>query len=284
MTHPPAAASEAHGTTHAPASVGEVPRFSVEPIGFVRSALATKVQAARQPRAAQGTTARIELLPGRNFEHALEDLSRWELIWVIFWFHHNTGWRPKVLPPRSTTGRKGVFATRSPHRPNPLGLSVVRLERIDGLTLHIRDADMLDGTPVLDLKPYVAYADAHPTAGTGWLDSKDPLPAYEVHFHALAAEQIAWIETHTGLAIGERIRSTLALGPAPHPYRRIRRVENAMQLAVKEWRVRFTVNGREVWVSRVDSGFRPSQLAAADLDDTRRPHREFSERWPLSKS
>ena len=146
----------------------------LQPIGFVRSALATKVQAARQPRTAAGTPARIELLPGRNFEHALEDLARWKLIWVIFWFHHNPGWRPKVLPPRSTTGRKGVFATRSPHRPNPLGISVVRLTRVEGLVLHIRDADMLDGTPVLDLKPYVAYTDAHPDAGTGWLEDTAP--------------------------------------------------------------------------------------------------------------
>src|SRR5262245_24936065 len=121
-------------------------RLILDPIGYVRSGPATKVQAARQPRAANGASAVIELLPGRHFEHALEDLERWELIWVIFWFHRNAGWRPKVLPPRSTTGRKGVFATRSPHRPNPIGMSVVRLDRVDGLTLHIRDADMLDWT------------------------------------------------------------------------------------------------------------------------------------------
>ena len=197
----------------------------LDPIGFLRSPLANKVQAARQPRAAAGTPARIELLPGRNFEHALEDLAHWELIWVLFWFHQNAGWRPKVLPPRSTTGRKGVFATRSPHRPNPIGMSVVRLERVEGLTLHIRDADMLDGTPILDLKPYVAYTDAHPRAGNGWLEDEghadadaqpsDPLLAYAVDFDAVAAEQTAWIETHTGFAIGERIRSSLALGPAP---------------------------------------------------------------------
>jgi tRNA-Thr(GGU) m(6)t(6)A37 methyltransferase TsaA len=257
-----------------------VPRFSVEPIGFVRSPLATKVEAERQPGVAADTAARIELLPGRNFEHALEDLASWELIWVIFWFHHNAGWRPKVLPPRSTTGRKGVFATRSPHRPNPLGLSVVKLERIDGLTLHIRDADMLDGTPVLDLKPYIAYADAHPEAGTGWLDGADPVPAYIVHFDTLAAEQVAWIETHPGLAIGERIRSTLTLGPAPHPYRRIRRMENDLQLAVKEWRVRFTVADRDVRVTRLESGFRASQLAASDLDEVCRKHKAFSALWP----
>jgi len=280
MDPPRIEASEADsGAADARAIAGAVPRFSVEPIGFVRSPLVTKVEAERQPRAAQGVTARIELLPGRNFEHALEDLARWELIWVIFWFHHNSGWRPKVLPPRSTSGRKGVFATRSPHRPNPLGLSVVRLERIDGLILHIRDADMLDGTPVLDLKPYIAYADAHPDAGAGWLEGADPVAAYVVRFDTLAAEQIAWIESHTGLAIGERIRAALALGPEPHPYRRIRRMESGMQLAVKEWRVRFTVAGRDVQVTRLESGFRASQLAATDLDEVRRKHAEFSALW-----
>jgi tRNA-Thr(GGU) m(6)t(6)A37 methyltransferase TsaA len=267
--------------------------ITLEPIGFVRSPLATKVQAARQPRAAAGTPARIELLPGHNFEHALEDLAQWELIWVIFWFHLNPGWRPKVLPPRSTTGRKGVFATRSPHRPNPIGMSVVRLESVNGLILSIRDADMLDGTPVLDLKPYVAYTDAHPAAGTGWLEHAarsgtgtqpcDPVRAYAVHFEARAAEQAMWIETHTGLAIRERIHSTLALGPAPHPYRRIRRVADGMQLSVKEWRVRFSVVEREVQVIEIRSGYRDSQLAAGGTDESRRPHREFLAIWPRER-
>jgi tRNA-Thr(GGU) m(6)t(6)A37 methyltransferase TsaA len=256
-------------------------RLVLEPIGFLRSPHATKVQAARQPSVAAGTQARIELLPGRNFEHALEDLASWELIWVIFWFHQNPGWRPKVLPPRSTTGRKGVFATRSPHRPNPIGMSVVRLERVEGLILHIRDADMLDGTPVLDLKPYVAYTDAHPDAGNGWLQPSDPVRAYAVRFDALAADQAMWIETHTGLAIGERIRATLELGPEPHPYRRIRQVDDFMQLAVKEWRVRFIVTGRDVRVIGIDSGFRTSQLAGTD--ESLRAHRDFLQRWPRDR-
>jgi tRNA (adenine37-N6)-methyltransferase len=264
--------------------------LTLEPIGFLKSPLATKVQAARQPRAAVGTAATIELLPGRNFEHALQDLAHWELIWVIFWFHLNPGWRPKVLPPRSTNGRKGVFATRSPHRPNPIGMSVVRLDRVDGLTLYIRDSDMLDGTPVLDLKPYVAYTDAHPGAGTGWLEDaarsgmreqpSDPVPAYVVQFEPLAAEQAEWIETHTGLAIRERIQSTLALGPTPHPYRRIRRLDEWLQLSVKEWRVRFTVVERDIRVIEIHTGFRASQLTASDADESRRPHREFVAIWP----
>ena len=269
------------------------PRLTLDPIGYLRSPLATKVEAARQPRAAVGTPARIELLPGRNFEHALEDLERWELIWVIFWFHLNPGWRPKVLPPRSTTGRKGVFATRSPHRPNPLGMSVVRLERVDGLVLHISDADMLDGTPVLDLKPYVAYTDAHPDAGSGWLEDAaradassqpaDPVSAYLVQFEALATEQAAWIEAHTGLAIRDRIQSTLALGPTSHPYRRIRRVGEWMQLSVKEWRVRFIAIERNVRVLEINSGFRDSQQAADGDDESLRLHREFLAIWPRER-
>ena len=266
--------------------------LNLDPIGFLRSSLATKVEAARQPQAAAGASARIELLPGRNFEHALEDLQRWELIWVIFWFHLNCGWRPKVLPPRSTTGRKGVFATRSPHRPNPLGMSVVRLERVDGLILHIRDSDMLDGTPVLDLKPYIAYTDSHPDAGIGWLEDAarsqtcakplDPVNSYIVNFDSPAAEQAAWIEAHTGLAIRERIESTLALGPEPHPYRRIRRLDDGMQLAVREWRVQFTIAERDVRVIEIFSGFRASQLAPGNPDPSVRPHREFAARWPRS--
>jgi tRNA (adenine37-N6)-methyltransferase len=280
----------ARGSTAAPGTRGDV-SMPIEPIGYVHAAQATKAEAARQPAAATGTRGRIELLADRSFEHALDDLAGWEFIWVIFWFHLNPGWRPKVLPPRSTTGRKGVFATRAPHRPNALGLSAVRLERIDGLTLHLGEHDMLDGTPVLDIKPYVAYTDAHPTARSGWLDDAasaacgaapaDPIPPYEVLMDPLATQQVAWIEARTGLALGERIRATLALGPEPHPYRRIRRDGDTLRLAVKEWRVRFTVTGRTVRVMDISSGYRTAQLAAAPGDA--RPlqlHREFVALFP----
>src|SRR5262249_34199037 len=117
----------------------------LEPIGFVHALHKTRAEAARQPAAADETGAeqgRIELLSSRNCAHALDDLALWDYIWFIFQFHLNEGWRPKVLPPRSTSGRKGVFATRSPHRPNPIGLSAVRLERVEGTTLRIGPHDM----------------------------------------------------------------------------------------------------------------------------------------------
>ena len=230
-------------------------QLTLEPIGYVRCALATKVEAARQPRAraSGGVEGRIELLPGRNFEHALCDLAEWQYIWVLYWFDRNDGWRPKVLPPRSRSGRKGVFATRSPHRPNPLGLSAVRLTSVDGLTLHVSDVDMLDGTPVLDIKPYVAYTDAIADSGDGWLTSadapRDPIPEFAVLWNDVAAEQAAWVEARTGLALRERATATLALGPEPHPYRRIRREADGFTLCVKDWRLRFNVAERQVGVA-----------------------------------
>jgi tRNA-Thr(GGU) m(6)t(6)A37 methyltransferase TsaA len=255
--------------------------LALTPIGYVRTSLGSKVEAARQPRASRGAAGRIELLPGRNFEHALLDLDAWSHIWVLFWFDRNASWRPKVLPPRSRTGRKGVFATRSPHRPNPLGLSAVRLMGIEGLTLHVRDLDMLDGTPVLDLKPYVAYTDSIADAGSGWLErgESDPIAAHDVGWSAIAAEQALWVERRTGLALRERANATLALGPEPHPYRRIRREAVGFTLAVKEWRLRFAVAGHAVTVTSVASGYRAAQLTRATASAELAVHREFRERW-----
>jgi tRNA-Thr(GGU) m(6)t(6)A37 methyltransferase TsaA len=78
-----------------------------------------------------------------------------------------------VQPPRGPKGKRGVLATRSPHRPNAIGLSAVELVAVEGRTLHLRGVDLLDGTPVLDVKPYVPYADAFPGARAGWIDAVD---------------------------------------------------------------------------------------------------------------
>ena len=256
-------------------------KLTLEPIGILRCAQLTKVEAPRQPAAADELSGVIELLPHRNFEHALEDLDGWERIWVIFWFHHNSGWRPKVLPPRSDSGRKGVFATRAPHRPNPLGLSALKLEKIDGLALTVRGVDLLDGTPVLDIKPYVAYTDAWPESRSGWLVSPDPRARYDVAFETAAIERLDWIAARSPLPLRERILSVLALGPQPHPYRRIRREGDGFVLAVQDWRIGFTVDDRSVRVTSVDTGYRAAQLAK-HADAPEAPwglHRAFVATW-----
>jgi tRNA-Thr(GGU) m(6)t(6)A37 methyltransferase TsaA len=237
--------------------------YTFDPIGVVRSPYLERADAPRQPTAARGVAGSIELFAGRGFEDALEDVSDWEYVWVLFVFHRNVeddrGWRPKVLPPRSTK-KRGVFATRSPHRPNPIGMSVVRLAKIEGLTLHVTNVDLLDGTPVLDIKPYVPYADAYPDAKGGWLDDAEQERAWEVTFSAESREQLAWLSA-AGCELEAEITTALALGPQPHAYRRIRKDGDSLRLAFKEWRVRFHAEGRSVVVERIVTGYRPREIA-----------------------
>lgn len=235
--------------------------LSLTPIGVVRSPFRELADAPRQTAAARGIEARIELFTGRHLEDAIDDLAAWSHLWVIFWFDLAGGYRPKVQPPRSDR-KRGVLATRSPHRPNPLGLSVVRLDRVEGLVLHVRDVDMVDGTPVLDLKPYVAYADAVDAAGDGWL-APDPAPGWSVTWSALGATQLAFLASH-GVDLKEAVEERLRLGPQPHAYRRIRPRGDHAELALKAWRIDFRATERTIEVLRIRSGYRPKELARAE--------------------
>lgn len=156
----------------------DVPSFTYRPIGFVRSPYAKRIDAPHQPTVVDGTEtgapaeATLELdaaLP----ETVLRDLDGFGRIWLIFAFHLSEGWAPLVQPPRGPKAKRGVLATRSPHRPNAIGLSSVELLAVEGRTLRLRGVDLLDGTPVLDVKPYVPYADAFPQARAGWIEAVD---------------------------------------------------------------------------------------------------------------
>jgi tRNA (adenine37-N6)-methyltransferase len=131
----------------------------------------TTSRGTREQRLAEGT---IELLPHVPVE-VLSSLEGFDYVWVLYVFHMNEGWSPMVRPPRGPRKKRGLFATRSPHRPNPIGLSALRLAGIEGRLIRVLGLDLLDGTPVLDLKPYVPYCDAFPEAKAGWVDEVDAL-------------------------------------------------------------------------------------------------------------
>lgn len=156
----------------------EAASYTFRPIGILRSPYSRRIDAPHQPTVVAGTEtghpaeATLELdasLP----ETVLRDLAGFARVWLIFAFHLSEGWAPLVQPPRGPKVRRGVLATRSPHRPNAIGLSAVELVAVEGRTLRLRGVDLLDGTPVLDLKPYVPYADAFPDARSGWIDAVD---------------------------------------------------------------------------------------------------------------
>lgn len=147
------------------------------PIGVVHSPYKERFGTPRQPNVTQQVMgdaqleASIELFEHTKYERSLQGLEGFEYIWVVFWMHLNSTWGPMVKPPRGPKKKMGVFATRSPNRPNPIGLSALKLTGIEGRMLKVIGLDILDGTPVLDIKPYVPYADAFEGAKAGWLDS-----------------------------------------------------------------------------------------------------------------
>ncbi len=151
--------------------------FTYRPIGLLRSPYARRIDAPHQGTVVAGTqtgepASATLVLEEWLDEKVIQDLSGFDRLWLIFAFHLSEGWRSSVKPPRGGP-KRGVLATRSPHRPNSIGLSAVELVRIEGKTLHLRGVDLLDGTPVLDIKPYVPYADAFPDARAGWIDELD---------------------------------------------------------------------------------------------------------------
>ena len=142
--------------------------FHVRTIGTVRSPFAEAAGTPIQPCYAQNTEGSV--LVDRAFAAALDDIEGFERIWLIYWLDRIVGFKPHVVPYRDTE-EHGLFATRSPCRPNPIGMSVVRLLRREGRVLHVADVDILDGTPLLDIKPYVPDFDAHPKSKAGWFDA-----------------------------------------------------------------------------------------------------------------
>ncbi len=149
--------------------------FSIKPIGTIHSCYTEKFGIPRQPGLVKSARGSIEMLPPCDREEMFNELESFSHIWVQFQFHEavSDGWRPTVRPPwLGGQKRVGLFACRTPHRPNFLGLSVVRhhgLRREKGkLHLDISEQDLLHGTPVFDLKPYVPYSDVVPDASSGF--------------------------------------------------------------------------------------------------------------------
>ena len=155
--------------------------YTIHPIAYIRSDFTDKFGIPRQSGLVPELTARIVFAPEYRDPNALTGIEGYDRLWLIWQFSTvaaeyaaGKSWRPTVRPPRlGGNTRMGVFATRSPFRPNPLGLSSVRLEAIEhrpdvGPVLIVRGADLMDGTPIYDIKPYIPYADCHPDAAAGF--------------------------------------------------------------------------------------------------------------------
>ena len=248
----------------------ETNRLTLHPIGFVRTEKTRKFDAPHQPDGAAAETNRIELLP--EYERTLDDLEGFERIWLVSWFHRNTTWRARVLPPRGPAKRRGVFATRSPHRPNPLGLTGVPLLAVEGLTLVVGPLDLVDGTPILDIKPYLPRIDAFPDASEGWVGEVEAELAsrtrYEIHVSELARRQLDYLREVWGIDFTPRAFDLLSLDPSPHRTRRILRLDDGRsRMACGPWRLYYTVDGQRVTIGSVGKGYADDLLDAPFADE-----------------
>lgn len=152
--------------------------YTLHPIGYIHTDFTDKFGIPRQSGLVPELTGRIVLEPAYRDPNALAGIEGYSHLWLIWQFStvaeeyaNGKSWRPTVRPPRlGGNVRRGVFATRSPYRPNALGLSCVELAGVDGCDILVRGADLLDGTPIFDIKPYLPYVDAHPEARGGFTE------------------------------------------------------------------------------------------------------------------
>ena len=219
--------------------------LTLTPIALTRSCFRDKFGVPRQPGLTRFAYADLVIQPPFDREDAFRGLETASHLWLTFQFHEGVRaeWRPVVRPPRLGGNKKmGVFASRSPFRPNSLGLSVVRDEGLkrdaDGrLVLRIRDHDLIDGTPILDIKPYLPFADSVPGATLGWAESA-PTERLSVVFLDEAEEQLAALPAEQYPDFRGLIEDVVSYDPRPS-FRRGRDEERIYGAHLYDLNVRF---------------------------------------------
>ena len=249
-----------------------------QPIGYITSDKKYRYETPRQGVLAEESVSVISLLPKHNFEQALEYLDGFERIWVIYQFHLNDNWKPKVSPPRHTSNKVGVFASRAPYRPNPIGMSCVKLLKVEGLDVYITESDILDCSPVYDIKPYLPYSDSFPDAKTGWVKSGLE-NIFEVVFDPIAEEKVIWLKEHTGINLRSFTRLQLEFNPMDDSRKRISAHAGAFVLSYRTWRILYAVDveNNDIHVTDIESGYSQTDLddAVSDVYADKDIHRNF---------
>ncbi len=230
-------------------------KFEFQAIGFIQSCYKEKFGIPRQPGLAPAAKGQLKLVAPFNHPDAVRGLEKSTHIWLQFVFHQcqRDHWKPTVRPPRlGGNERIGVFATRATFRPNPIGLSVVKLEKIeiDGqdVTLHLSGLDLVEGTPILDIKPYIPYVDQVSEAeNTLASESPEILP---VIWSETAQQQLINYEGQFG-SFKTLVDQVLQQDPRP-AYRKNQSEEKVYGIQLSEANVRFSVSDQVVTVQAIE--------------------------------
>lgn len=230
--------------------------MTIKPIGFLHSDKKERYEAPRQGIHAKDSVGVIKLNPYCNFEQAVQDLEGFERIWLIYGFHLNDWWKPLVSPPRFRERKIGLFATRSPFRPNQIGMSCVKLESVKKLKIYISEFDLLDQTPIYDIKPYIPYCDSFPDSKTGWL--KPNTDIYDIILSDIAKIKSDWLSENCGFNIENYAKVQLQVDPLNDSRRRIHKTDKIHNnipiytLNFRTWRVDYISLEEEKKVYLID--------------------------------
>lgn len=232
----------------------EADKFEFSAIGYVDSCFKQKFTIPRQPGLVPEARAKLVLLPEYSHEEAIRGLEQYSHIWVLFVFHasQSTNKKLTVRPPRlGGKQRMGVFATRSNFRPNPIGQSVVKLDKVEKqqkqIVLHLSGVDILDKTPVLDIKPYLPFAESIPTA-SGGMAEKPPARKYAVKYTSKSRHQIEQASIALNINLMDLIDELLAYDPRPAFYEG-RYSKDQFVTSLYDFDLTWTLQDREVIVT-----------------------------------
>ena len=253
-------------------------KFEFNAIGTIHCAQQWHFDAPRQPGLTENQ-ATIEIDPA--YTQALAGLKEFSRIWVVFVFHQATE-KLIIHPPRLAEGSVGAFASRSPHRPNRIGLSSVLLKETRGTTLVVENHDFIDGTPVLDIKPYVSAYDSFDLPTEGWL--KDAAPEFRVTFSETATQKLAFLSARNLPAFRGFLEQQLSFLPDDSERKRVQPIsETELVISYRTWRARFHLNREEriCAVQEIFSGWPSEELAdgAADPWNDKELHRAFAQQF-----
>ena len=228
--------------------------FQFKAIGYISSPYKQKFAIPRQPGLIEEARGSIILEADYSDDTIVRGLDSFSHLWLVFVFHQTAdkGWSPMVRPPRlGGNARKGVFATRATFRPNPIGLSVVKFEGIerkkDKLIIKLSGIDLLDGTPILDIKPYLPYADSLANAASGFADAA-PETAMQVSFSEQATLYCQQQQQYPDLQVF--IEKVLKQDPRPS-YKKLRSGEQQYGMTLYHYNIKWTVNGEHNHVTEI---------------------------------
>ena len=259
--------------------------YSLKPIGYITTCFKEKFGAPRQAGLVPEARGALALLEDYSREEAWRGIEDFSHVWVIFMFHANRTcrWKPTVRPPRLGGNRRvGVFASRSGFRPNPIGLSAVELTgqelRGSQLILHLKGVDMVEGTPVLDVKPYLPYADIR-SAATGGFAHQAPGRSLAVRFSSRAGE-FCKQQQRRGLPHLDRlIREVLAADPRPAYYSR-RPVKKSVGMKLHDFEIKWQVAEGQILVTDIKPSPPDRCDGAVNLKhETRNPKSETNSKF-----